>query len=190
MTRFRFFPGVTPAARMPVRRTLRRRLASASACLALALAATPASAAGIYRTVIQLDGGWPRTCGTAVRVSGWDIRILRERIGDDITARVEATPPEGGDQLPVLARLEIAQFRPAILLVPNNGQLTLPGFEADERQDWATLMRNFLFFGGRLVLGRVGGDIEIGFDGPAPRDVTAQYLNCSGDLAAPFRSGS
>ena len=115
---------------------------------------------------------------------------MRERIGDDITARVEATPPEGGDPLPVLARLEIAQFRPAILLVPNDGQLTLPGFDADERQDWATLMRNFLFFGGKLVLGRVGGDIEVGFDGPAPRDVTAQYLNCSGDLAAPFRSGS
>ena len=31
---------------------------------------------------------------------------VRERIGDDITARVEATPPEGGDPLPVLARLE------------------------------------------------------------------------------------
>jgi hypothetical protein len=158
--------------------------------VALTSAAAPASADGVYRSVIRLDGGWPRACGTAVRVSGWDIRILRERVGDDITARVEAVPPEGGDPLPVLARLEIEHFRPAILLVPNNGHLTLPGFEADERQDWATLMRNFLFFGGRLVLGRVGGDIEIGFAGPAPRDVTAQYLNCSGDLAAPFRSGS
>lgn len=190
MARIPSFPGITSIARMPAQRTLRRYLASTVTCVALTLAATPASAAGVYRSVVRLDGGWPRACGTAVQVSGWDIRILRERSGDDITARVEAIPPEGGDPLPVLARLEIAQFRPAILLVPNDGQLTLPGFEADERQDWATLMRNFLFFGGTLVLGRVGGDIEIGFDGPAPRDVTAQYLNCSGDLAAPFRSGS
>jgi hypothetical protein len=90
----------------------------------------------------------------------------------------------------VLARLEIGQFRPAVLLIPNEGLLTLPGFEADARLDWATLMRNFMFFGGTLVLGQVGGDIEIPFTGPAPRDVTAQYLNCSGDLAAPLRGGS
>ena len=43
---------------------------------------------------------------------------------------------------------------------------------------------------GRLVLGQIGGDVEMPFNGPAPRDVTGQYLNCAGDLAAPFRNGS
>jgi hypothetical protein len=105
-------------------------------------------------------------------------------------ARVEVQPPAGSPALPVLARLEIGEFRPAVLLVPKDGRLTLPGFDADNRLDWATLMRNFLFFGGTLVLGNVGGDLEIGFSGPASRDVTGQYLNCSGDLAAPRRSGS
>lgn len=157
---------------------------------AFCLTCLPATAgSGSYRAVVGLDSGWPRVCGTAVTVDGWDIQILRERVGDDVVARVEARPPAGSDALPILARLEIEQFRPAILLVPDAGRLTLPGFEADERQDWATLMRNFLFFGGTLVLGRVGGDVDIRFSGPAPRDVTAQYLNCSGDLSAPFRSG-
>ncbi|MCP2935972.1 hypothetical protein NK983_25120, partial [Salmonella enterica subsp. enterica serovar Typhimurium] len=77
-----------------------------------------------------------------------------------------------------------------ILLVAQDGRLTLPGFEADKQLDWATLMRNLLFYGGRLVLGQVGGDVDLPFSGPAPRDVTGQYLNCAGDLAAPFRNGS
>ena len=165
---------------------MRRSLLSAILCL-LAL---PAAAADAYRSVIELQGGWPRACGGAVSASGWDIRIMRERVGADIVARVEVQPPPGAPALPVLARLEIGEFRPAILLVPQNGRLTLPGFEADNRLDWATLMRNFLFFGGTLVLGNVGGDLEIGFSGPASRDVTGQYLNCAGDLAAPLRSGS
>lgn len=161
--------------------------------LALGLS-LPAPAAdrmdGTYRSVIELDNGWPRGCGTAVQVAGWDIRIVRERASDDVTARVEVQPPEGNPGLPVLARLEIEQFRPAILLVPQDGRLVLPGFESDRQVDWATLMRNFLFFGGRLVLGQVGGDVDIPFNGPAPRDVTGQYLNCAGDLSAPFRDGS
>ncbi|MDP2870093.1 hypothetical protein [Methyloversatilis sp.] len=158
--------------------------------LLLCLGTVAAGAAGNYRAVVGLDSGWPRRCGSAVSIQGWDIQILRERVGDDVAARVEVRPPTGGGALPVLARLEIGQFRPAVLLVPNEGLLTLPGFEADARLDWATLMRNFMFFGGTLVLGQVGGDIEIPFTGPAPRDVTAQYLNCSGDLAAPLRGGS
>lgn len=158
--------------------------------LLLCLGTVSASAAGSYRAVVGLDSGWPRRCGSAVSIQGWDIQILRERVGDDVAARVEVRPPPGGGALPMLARLEIGQFRPAVLLVPNEGLLTLPGFEADARLDWATLMRNFMFFGGTLVLGQVGGDIEIPFTGPAPRDVTAQYLNCSGDLAAPLRGGS
>ncbi len=157
---------------------------------ALCLLTLPAAGADVYRSVIELQGGWPRACGGAVSASGWDIRIVRERVGAYIVARVEVQPPAGSPALPVLARLEIGEFRPAVLLVPKDGRLTLPGFDADNRLDWATLMRNFLFFGGTLVLGNVGGDLEIGFSGPASRDVTGQYLNCSGDLAAPRRSGS
>ncbi|HEY9192459.1 MAG TPA: hypothetical protein VIO81_06260 [Methyloversatilis sp.] len=156
----------------------------------LCLLALPAAAADVYRSLIELQGGWPRACGGAVSVSGWDIRIMRERVGADIVARIEVQPPAGAPALPVLARLEIGEFRPAVLLVPQDGRLTLPGFDADNRLDWATLMRNFLFFGGTLVLGNVGGDLEIGFTGPASRDVTGQYLNCSGDLTAPLRRGS
>ncbi len=160
------------------------------ALLTLCLAATPSAAAGNYRAVVGLDGGWPRRCGATVAIDGWDIAILRERVGTDVIARVEVRPPVGQEALPILARLEIEGFRPAVLLVPVDGLLTLPGFDADARLDWATLMRNFMFFGGTLVLGRVGGDIEIRFNGPAPRDVTAQYLNCAGDLSAPLRSSS
>ncbi|MBU0603532.1 MAG: hypothetical protein KKD25_14160 [Gammaproteobacteria bacterium] len=157
--------------------------------LMLGLSALPACAADAYRPLVETDRGWPRACGAAVTVGGWDIRILRERVGADIVPRVEVRPPPDIDALPVLARLDIDRFRPAILLVPVDGLLTLPGFEADARQDWSTLIRNALFFGGRLVLGRVGGDIEIPFAGPAPRDVTARYLNCAGDLSAPLRNG-
>ena len=146
--------------------------------------------AGHYRALVELDNGWPRGCGTAVSITGWDIRIVRERQGEEMAARVEVLPPAGNPALPVLARLEIGQFHPAILLVPQDGRLALPGFESDRQVDWATLMRNFLFLGGRLVLGQIGGDIDIAFSGPAPRDVTGQYLNCAGDLAAPFRNGS
>ncbi|WP_018227992.1 hypothetical protein [Methyloversatilis universalis] len=162
-------------------------------CLfALALmASSPASAdAGRYRALIELDAGWPRGCGSAVTVGGWDIRVVRQRDGDEVSARIEVQPPEGNPALPLLARLEVEQFRPAVLLVSRDGLLVLPGFDSDRRVDWATLMRNFMFFGGRLVLGEVGGDVEIAFSGPASRDVTAQYLNCAGDLTAPFRNGS
>lgn len=165
-------------------------LLSLLACLAAAPLAAADRVAGSYRAVVELDNGWPRGCGTAVTVSGWDIRVVRQRDGDEVNARVEVQPPPGNPGLPVLARLEVEQFRPAILLVAQDGQLTLPGFEADKQLDWATLMRNFLFFGGRLVLGQIGGDVDLPFNGPAPRDVTGQYLNCAGDLAAPFRNGS
>ncbi len=164
--------------------------------LLLSLIAAPAAAraadpaAGRYRALVELDAGWPRGCGSAVTVSGWDIRIVRQRDGDEVTARIEVQPPEGNPALPLLARLEVEQFRPAVLLVSRDGLLVLPGFDSDRKVDWATLMRNFMFFGGRLVLGEVGGDVEIPFSGPASRDVTGQYLNCAGDLAAPFRNGS
>ncbi len=164
--------------------------------LLLSLIAAPAAAraadpaAGRYRALVELDAGWPRGCGSAVKVSGWDIRIVRQREGDEVTARIEVQPPEGNPALPLLARLEVEQFRPAVLLVSRDGLLVLPGFDSDRKVDWATLMRNFMFFGGRLVLGEVGGDVEIPFSGPASRDVTGQYLNCAGDLAAPFRNGS
>ena len=158
------------------------------------LFATPLEAAdrlaSSYRAVIELDAGWPRGCGSAVSAGGWDIRIVRRREGDEVSARIEVQPPEGNPALPLLARLEVEQFRPAVLLISRDGLLVLPGFDSDRRVDWATLMRNFMFFGGRLVLGEVGGDVEIPFSGPASRDVTAQYLNCAGDLAAPFRNGS
>lgn len=168
------------------------RLALVSGLMALMPAAPPAAAtdAGSFRALVELDNGWPRGCGSAVNVAGWDIRVVRERQGEDVLARVEVRPPPGNPALPVLARLEIEQFHPAILLVPRDGLLTLPGFDSDNKVDWATLMRNFMFFGGTLVLGQVGGDIELPFRGPAPRDVTGQYLNCAGDLAAPFRNGS
>lgn len=156
----------------------------------LCLIALPAAGADGYRSMVERDAGWPRGCGAAVSASGWDIRIVRQRVGDEVLARIDVLPPEGHKTLPVLARLEVEQFRPAILLVPQNGRLTLPGFEADDRQDWATLLRNFLFFGGRLVLGQVDGDVDIPFAGPAPREVTARYLDCTGDLAEPLRSGS
>lgn len=159
-------------------------------CLTTTAPAADRAAGGSYRSLVELDNGWPRACGTAVQIAGWDIRILRERAADEVNARVEVRPPADNPGLPVLARLEIDQFRPAILLVPRDGMLTLPGFESDNQVDWATLMRNFLFFGGRLVLGQVGGDVDIAFSGPAPRDVTGQYLNCAGDLSAPFRNGS
>ncbi|WP_408630409.1 hypothetical protein [Methyloversatilis thermotolerans] len=168
------------------------RLVAPAALLALAAAGVSATQpeGGRFRALVELDNGWPRACGSAVAVAGWDIRIVRERQGDEVLARVEVRPPPGNPALPVLARLEIEQFHPAILLVPRDGLLALPGFDSDNKVDWATLMRNFMFFGGTLVLGQVGGDIELPFRGPAPRDVTGQYLNCSGDLAAPLRNGS
>lgn len=146
-------------------------------------AALPVSAAGSYRAVVGLGSDGPHHCGSSVSIEGWDIRIVREQAGRTVITRIDARPQDDRTPLPVLARLDVDRFEPAVLLVPQDGRLTLPGFATDSGRDWITLIRNFMFFGGTLTLGHVDRSTEIRFDGPAPRHITAQYLDCSGNLS-------
>lgn len=146
--------------------------------LCAALVASGAGAQGTeFEPLAQIEHGTPR-CGVSARTAGWTLDMAARRHAATWSGQVTVRAAGADRPMPVLARLEIEGLTAPVLLVPHASGLVLPGFTHDVGLDWPQVVRRFLSSGARLVLAYAEAEQVVRFDGPAPRALLRDYLDC------------
>lgn len=145
---------------------------------AVVLTASAAGAQGTeFEPLAQVEDGAQR-CGVSARAAGWTLDMAARRRGAIWSGEVSAQAGRADRTLPVLARLEIEGLAAPVLLIPHASRLVLPGFAHDVGLDWPQVVRRVLSSGARLVLAYAEAEELVRFDGPAPRPLLRDYLDC------------
>lgn len=147
-----------------------------------------AGAAWQVLPLVEVDGGMPVRCGFVYRDgAGLELRVEKLLREEQVLTALEV---RGADTL----QLVTASFdsRRDLRPVPSSGGGVVR-LEADLQEDdvGGALFAELGVSGGTLTVGDRGAPQttavvrEIHLPAPLPRDVTAMYLNCAGDLVRP-----